>query len=145
LKPLKFRNDEILDLFSHYLRLFSHKLLNKEVSIDDNCKDKIMNYDWPGNVFQLMNISENIIKNIDISESVINLSHIDQHINNNNNNANNLYDLSYKDARNSFERDYLINKLKINNWNVTKTALSLNLDRVSLYRKIKTLKINLTE
>ena len=75
----------------------------------------------------------------------MNLSHIDQHINNNNNNANNLYDLSYKDARNSFERDYLINKLKINNWNVTKTALSLNLDRVSLYRKIKTLKINLTE
>jgi two-component system nitrogen regulation response regulator NtrX len=58
---------------------------------------------------------------------------------------NNLYDLSYKDAKDSFERDYLVNKLKANNWNVTKTATILNLDRVSLYRKIKSLKINLTE
>ena len=59
--------------------------------------------------------------------------------------GNNLYNLSYKDAKDSFERDYLVNKLKANNWNVTKTATTLNLDRVSLYRKIKYLKINLTE
>ena len=91
-----------------------------------------------------MNIAENLIKNLSATKTNIAPEDIDEYITDINND-NNLYDLSYKDAKDSFERDYLINKLKINSWNVTKTALSLNLDRVSLYRKIKSLKISLTE
>ena len=40
-----------------------------------------------------------------------------------------------------FERDFIIQKLKNNNWNMTLTSKLLNLDRVSLYRKIKSLNI----
>ena len=91
-----------------------------------------------------MNITENLVKNSDLSNSNISMKDIELYINDINYD-NNLYNLSYKDAKDSFERDYLVNKLKANNWNVTKTATTLNLDRVSLYRKIKSLKINLTE
>ena len=104
----------------------------------------LINYDWPGNIFQLMNITENLVKNSDLSKPNISMKDIELYINDINYD-NNLYNLSYKDAKESFERDYLVNKLKANNWNVTKTATTLNLDRVSLYRKIKSLKINLTE
>jgi two-component system nitrogen regulation response regulator NtrX len=144
LKSLNYRTEEIFNIFSHYLDLFSTKLLNKELSIDEDVKNKIISYEWPGNVFQIMNITENIVKNMDATKDIITLSDIDLYINDIQND-NNLYNLNYKDAKNSFEREYLMNKLKLNNWNVTKTALSLNLDRVSLYRKIKSLKINLTE
>ena len=96
------------------------------------------------NIFQIMNTAENIVKNMDVTKDIITLSDIDLYINDIQDD-NNLYNLNYKDAKNSFEREYLMNKLKLNNWNVTKTALSLNLDRVSLYRKIKSLKIHLTE
>jgi two-component system, NtrC family, nitrogen regulation response regulator NtrX len=144
LKSLNYRIEEIFNIFSHYLDLFSTKLLNKELSIDEDVKNKIISYEWPGNVFQIMNITENIVKNIDATKDIITLSDIELYINDTQND-NNLYNLNYKDAKNSFEREYLMNKLKLNNWNVTKTALSLNLDRVSLYRKIKSLNINLTE
>ena len=144
LKALKFRLDEIIEIFTHYLDLFSEKLLNKKFTLDDNCRDVLIKYDWPGNIFQLMNITENLVKSSDVSKSNISMKDIELYINDINY-GNNLYNLSYKDAKDSFERDYLVNKLKANNWNVTKTATTLNLDRVSLYRKIKSLKINLTE
>ena len=144
LKSLNYRIEEIFNIFSHYLDLFSTKLLNKELSIDENVKNKIISYEWPGNVFQIMNITENIVKNIHAAKDTITLSDIELYINDTQSD-NNLYNLNYKDAKNTFEREYLMNKLKLNNWNVTKTALSLNLDRVSLYRKIKSLNINLTE
>ena len=55
----------------------------------------------------------------------------------------NLYDLNYREAKDKFEKEYLIQKLKINNFNMTLTAKMLKLDRVSLYRKVKSLNIKI--
>ena len=55
------------------------------------------------------------------------------------------YDLTYKEAKDKFEKDYLLQKLRVNNWNMTITAKTLKLDRVSLYRKIKSLGIKLDQ
>ena len=54
-----------------------------------------------------------------------------------------IYELNFKEAKNKFEKEYLIQKLRSNNWNMTLTAKNLNLDRVSLYRKVKSLGINI--
>ena len=54
-----------------------------------------------------------------------------------------LYDLNFKEAKDKFEKEYLMQKLKINNYNMTLTAKMLKLDRVSLYRKVKSLKIEI--
>ena len=54
-----------------------------------------------------------------------------------------LYDLNFKEAKDKFEKDYLLKKLKINNFNMTLTAKMLKLDRVSLYRKVKSLNIKI--
>ena len=51
--------------------------------------------------------------------------------------------MNYKEAKLKFERDFLIQNLKNNNWNMTLTSKILNLDRVSLYRKIKSLNIKI--
>ena len=61
----------------------------------------------------------------------------------NSTNSSDLYELNYKEAKEKFERDYLILKLKNNNWNMTLTSKTLKLDRVSLYRKIKSLNIKI--
>ena len=54
-----------------------------------------------------------------------------------------LYDLNYREAKDKFEKEYLLQKLKINNFNMTLTAKMLKLDRVSLYRKVKSLNIKI--
>ena len=54
-----------------------------------------------------------------------------------------MYDLSYREAKDKFEKEYFLQKLNENNWNMTITAKMLKLDRVSLYRKIKSLDIKI--
>ena len=51
--------------------------------------------------------------------------------------------LSYplKEAREKFESNYLINQLRINNGNVSKTASFIGMERSALHRKLKSLGI----
>jgi len=42
-----------------------------------------------------------------------------------------------KDARDAFEKDFLIKKLEENAWNISKTAEVLDMERSNLHRKIK--------
>jgi two-component system nitrogen regulation response regulator NtrX len=46
-----------------------------------------------------------------------------------------------RDAREHFEKDFIMNKLQENNWNISKTAEELEIERSNLHRKIKSLGI----
>jgi two-component system nitrogen regulation response regulator NtrX len=50
-----------------------------------------------------------------------------------------------KDARDAFERDYIIRKLRENNWNISKTAELIGIERSNLHRKIKAYSIETPE
>jgi two-component system nitrogen regulation response regulator NtrX len=50
---------------------------------------------------------------------------------------------SLRDARNAFEREYIGRKLREHNWNVSRTADDLQIERSHLHRKIKLLNIEL--
>ena len=50
---------------------------------------------------------------------------------------------SLKDARNAFEREYISRKLREHNWNVSRTADDLQIERSHLHRKIKLLNVEL--
>jgi two-component system nitrogen regulation response regulator NtrX len=42
------------------------------------------------------------------------------------------------EARAQYEREFILSKLKENNWNISQTARLLGLERSYLYRKMKT-------
>jgi two-component system nitrogen regulation response regulator NtrX len=46
-----------------------------------------------------------------------------------------------KEARSSFERDFLLKKLEENGWNISATASMIGLERTHLHRKMKALGI----
>ena len=58
------------------------------------------------------------------------------------NEKNNL-DLSLKEARNLFEKEYLLSQIKRFNGNMSKVSEFTGMERTALYRKIKTLNISL--
>ena len=99
-------------------------------------------HNWPGNVFEVMNLAQNIINNMVSAPEIIKINEIKEILDNSTGNSH-LYDMNYKEAKEKFEREFLIQKLKNNNWNMTLTSKILNLDRVSLYRKIKSLNIKI--
>lgn len=48
---------------------------------------------------------------------------------------------SYQDARESFERNYLIHHLDKHDWNISQTAKDIGMERSQLHRKIKSFKL----
>ena len=91
-----------------------------------------------------MNLSENIIGLLTDNSLFVSKNLIED-LMNNSIESTDLYDLNFREAKDKFEKDYLLQKLKINNFNMTLTAKMLKLDRVSLYRKVKSLKIKIDQ
>ena len=60
---------------------------------------------------------------------------------NNNDVLNNSLAYPLKEAREKFETKYLINQLKKNNGNISKTADFIGMERSALHRKLKSLGI----
>ena len=141
-KPLIERKNEIMPLFKYYYDTFSYKKFEKLIKIDPLIEDLLTKHNWPGNVFEIMNLAQNLINNMLSPPNIIKIDDIKPMLKNSESNSH-LYDMNYKEAKEKFERDYLILKLKLNNWNMTLTSKNLNLDRVSLYRKIKSLNIKI--
>ena len=50
---------------------------------------------------------------------------------------------SLREAREEFEKEFIIQKLEENDWNISKTAEAIELERSNLHRKIKSYGINL--
>ncbi len=144
LKPLTARKEEIFDLFKHYLNIFALKKFEKKIQIEDDVEKLLTGHTWPGNIFEIMNLAENVIGLLSDNNKLVSKDLIDNLIKNSTDNAD-LYNLNFKEAKDKFEKEYLIQKLKINNFNMTLTAKMLKLDRVSLYRKVKSLKIEIEQ
>ena len=141
-KSLMERKNEIMPLFKYYFDTFSQKKFEKLIDVDPVIQDVLSKHNWPGNVFEVMNLAQNLINNMASPPEVIKIDEIKEILDNSTGNSH-LYDMNYKEAKEKFERDFLIQKLKNNNWNMTLTSKILNLDRVSLYRKIKSLNIKI--
>ena len=142
LEPLEKRRNEIFGIFKHYINIFFKKKFDSNPTIDEQISDILNSHNWPGNIFELMNISEVIINKIENARHSISSDLVKDIINSSIKNAD-IYDLNFKEAKNKFEKEYLEQKLRSNNWNMSVTAKNLNLDRVSLYRKVKSLGINI--
>ena len=142
LKPLMERKNEIMKLFNYYFTAFSQKKFDKIIDIDPSIENLLTKHNWPGNVFEVMNLAQNLINNYVSPPKIVKIDEI-REILDNSTGSSHLYDMNYKEAKEKFEREFLVQKLKNNNWNMTLTSKMLNLDRVSLYRKIKSLNIKI--
>lgn len=136
------RKNEIFGIFDHYINTFYKKKFDKNIAIDKEVSTILLNHSWPGNIFELMNICELITNKLSIDNQSINSELVENILKDSIQNVD-TYELTYKEAKDKFEKDYLLQKLRVNNWNMTLTAKTLKLDRVSLYRKVKSLGIKI--
>ena len=105
--------------------------------------DIFYNYNWPGNVRELRNLIERIaILGQDNMEKIQNIIYnsLNPKLKFDNNNSAST-ELTLKEARDNFEKEYLVKQLKKNDGNVSKTAKSVGMDRAALYRKLSSLSI----
>ena len=105
--------------------------------------DIFYSYKWPGNVRELRNLVERIaILGQDNMEKIENIIY---NTLNPKLNIDKSYsattELTLKEARDNFEKEYLVKQLKKNDGNVSKTAKSVGMDRTALHRKLSSLNI----
>ena len=138
---LRKRKDDIPRLCNHFLNYFCGKESREIKTISEEALNVLMSYNWPGNVRELKNLIERLV--IMTPGKIINTSDLPLGPNqeSQDNKPQNLgtQDLpnSYREAKEIFEKQFLIEKLRKNNWNVSKTAEEIGLERSNLHRKIK--------
>jgi two-component system response regulator HydG len=128
LPPLRKRLEDIPLLAMHFLQKYSQET-NKHVDhINRDAMSLLSNYDWPGNIRELQNAVERAVvlaKSRTLSAGGFSFLHT-----------------SYKPQSKRIslkenEREYIRQILEDSEWNVTKAAKVLDINRVTLHKKIK--------
>lgn len=131
--PLRERKEDIPLLIDYFIKTISEEYGRKPKKITPDAIKRLQDYDWPGNVRELKNTVERLLIMMPsevITENNINLGGSIAM-------ANYFRYRTLKEAKEAFERDFIIKKLQENNWNISKTAEQLDIERSNLHKKIK--------
>ena len=124
--PLRERIEDIPQLVDYFIKMNCSSMSRNSIPIDPAALKRLEQYDFPGNVRELENMIERAIvvgnekeiriKDLPFEKDVIN------------NSIESLDDL---------EKKYILQVLNKSDWNISRSAKALKVDRVTLYNKIK--------
>jgi two-component system nitrogen regulation response regulator NtrX len=145
--PLRDRKADIPLLANHFLEYFCSKESREIKVLNDEAMQAIKSYLWPGNVRELKNLIERLA--IMSPGNTITRSQLPQAVCDRSQPALNeqaaacLTAENFRMAKEEFEKEYLIQKLTENEWNISRTAEAIQIERSNLHRKIKAYGIEL--
>ena len=128
--PLRERKEDILLLANHFIRVYSQKYLKPALELDKRAIEKLMNYQFPGNVRELQYIIERaiIMAEGDVLEGKdLIFSPIEQ--------ANEHFESS-ESKLSSIEKNTILRIIDKNKGNISKAAKELGITRTALYRRL---------
>lgn len=148
LSPLRERGKDIMLFAEHFLNIANKELNKNIIGFDENVINSFNTYSWPGNLREL----NNVIKRASLlaDESYIESKHLPQEISNNlqlnfsekKNVKSAEKTVNLKTAAAEAELETILNVLRQVQFNKTKAAKILNIDRKTLYNKMKLLDLN---
>jgi len=135
---------DILPILNYYILKFNNR--NIKFTFSKSAISKLEMFDWPGNIAQLVNyVEKTVILNQSSSKDLIldvdNLA-LEMGDYNKEQNTSNNFDLSLKEARLEFEKEYLLSQIKRFSGNISKVSEFTGMERTALYRKLKSLNIS---
>jgi len=142
--PLRARRDDVPLLFTTFLQQFCTRNQRPALSVEPAVHEALAAYDWPGNVRELRNVAERLsvfgIDPITIEQlpaTVLNPSvpHI----------SDDTPIVPFRDFKSQCEKEYIESVLRRTQWNVSRAAQLLDLQRTYLHEKIAALGIRRPE
>ena len=140
--PLRDRREDIPLLVARFIHDFSLKEGEVEKTMSNEALEKLMRHDWPGNVRELKNIVERLA--IMTPGRIIDVADIPPLQKTENGHRPETADIpissdpdSLREARQDFEKQFIMKKLKEFEGNISRTAEAIGLERSNLHRKIK--------
>ncbi len=134
--PLRERKADIPLLVLHYTKYFCEEYNRKLVQFPGTTLELLEDYEWHGNVRELKNTIEKLIifnenSTVYPGQLMDTLQMSDCYSGDKNTSK------KLTDAKNEFEKKYLLKILKQNSWKMGKTAQILGIDRTNLYKKMQ--------
>ena len=145
--PIRDHFEDIPALLEYYVDYFIETEGLPYRKFNVAAQNRLRSYQWPGNVRELKNIVQRLL--ILGSDENITIDELESCLGNNTpkQSATNIegfdFDLPLRDARENFEKAYLEYQLKKAKGSVSKVANTVGIERTHLYRKLKTLGIDL--
>ena len=147
--PLRERKEDIPLLVREFLQEFGQQYGRPRVEVSESAVTQLRQYNWPGNVRELRNVIERVLilnpkaQRIEAKHLPMLVQRTDGIAGRGSANAQEFTTL--QQAREAYERDYILKELDRLHGNVSRAAESLGLERSHLYRKMKALGISLGE
>ena len=148
LPPLRERREDIPELVSHFLARFAAERRMHALDISEEAMAALQAHDWPGNIRQLRNIIERTI--ILAPGDRVSCLEVDllppEVLDNQSTMAGSSATMAImgsplREARESFEREYLKIQIRRFSGNISRTASFIGMERSALHRKLKALGI----
>ncbi|HET7709416.1 MAG TPA: sigma-54 dependent transcriptional regulator [Sphingomicrobium sp.] len=146
--PLRDRREDIPELANHFIARFAAERRIPTPTLSDEAMAALQAHDWPGNVRQLRNIIERtIILAPGDRVSCIEVDLLPSEIMDNQGAVGlsaatmSIMGSPLREARESFEREYLKIQIRRFSGNISRTASFIGMERSALHRKLKALGI----
>ena len=136
--PLRRRKEDLPSLVEHFIALFSAENGKRLKTMSVEALAYFLAYDWPGNVRELRNMVERLV--IMTPRDVIGPEDLPPPLRPKDaaSGADEIQrEKTLKEARDAFERAFILAELRAHEGNVTRTAEKLGIERSHLYRKLK--------
>ncbi len=138
---LKERKEDIPLLINYFNAKLSESNSIKPKIFTKEAINYLCEYNWPGNIRQLRNIIERLL--VMVSEDTVGIEQVNTYIDKDFTSNDPVYDIvsrfrdfGLNDAREQFEREFIVSKLSENNYNLTQTARVLGVFPSNLSAKI---------
>ncbi|WP_298016430.1 sigma-54 dependent transcriptional regulator [uncultured Parasphingopyxis sp.] len=149
LPPLAERREDIPALIEHFAARYASERRVPNPEISDEAIAAMQAYEWPGNVRQLRNIVERTIilapgdRIARIDVDMLPPEIVDDQVPMASNaNAAQIMGTPLREARETFEREYLRVQIRRFSGNISRTATFIGMERSALHRKLKSLGLN---
>ena len=145
LPSLTQRREDIPMMMQHFLMRAAQVAGVQVPKLGANAEVALQAHDWPGNMRQLRNVAEWIIIMHGGSDKVLGAADLPTDVQQNTPQVLNwekgteIMALPLRDAREVFEREYLLAQLSRFGGNISRTALFVGMERSALHRKLKLL------
>ena len=137
--PLRDRKGDIPLLIDHFLRL--HGNGKKQSDIPEKIMKSLYNYHWPGNVRELQNVLQRYltIARLDLISPI---GAGPDYLNGNSDEDLDPEGLNFHHTMEKFQKNVILRALEQSNWHKGRAASMLDIDRKTLFRKMRSLGIS---
>jgi transcriptional regulator with PAS, ATPase and Fis domain len=132
--PLRDRKEDIPLLVNYFIKKYCTSMNKPPVPIDQAALKRLQEFNFPGNIRELENMIERAIvvgtgkkiglQDLPLEKTIVN---------------------NFAESLDDFEKAFILQILNKYNWNISRTAKALKVDRVTLYNKIKKYDLKLAD